>query len=238
MSVIKGEGKHPILFNTKSVVAGPVTHEAYLSRPDLAGEWPTVLIVPDGWGVTSSVKDVARRLARHGVAAIVADPYRGSPPARGAAPEDAAGAFAALPERQVRRDIDDLVRYIGNPAGFWSSAEHGFAVLGIGAGGATAARVAAGSGAALILVSSTADVGALADVAGPVLGIAGKDDEATPADAVAEARRAAPHAEWVLYEGIGSGFFDDARDGFDWNAFNDAIERIIGFCGKHLPPAP
>ena len=39
MSVLKGEGKVPILFGTTSVARGPLTHTAYLARPDLAGEW-------------------------------------------------------------------------------------------------------------------------------------------------------------------------------------------------------
>ena len=65
MSVLKGEGKVPILFGSTSIAVGTLTHRGYLARPGLAGEWPTIIVVPSEWGVTSAMKDVCRRLARH-----------------------------------------------------------------------------------------------------------------------------------------------------------------------------
>ncbi len=78
----------------------------------------------------------------------------------------------------------------------------------------------------------------MSGMADPILGLAGKDDAFADVEAVGAARAAAPHAEWVLYEGAGEDFFDDAREGFDQQAFDDAIERIVAFSDKHLPPAP
>lgn len=236
MSVLKGEGKVPILFGVKSVVSGALTHETYLSRPDLTGEWPTILIVPSAWGMTSSAKDLARRLARQGMAAVVFDQYRGSLPDRDADRDEARSAARAVPRRRALRDAQDLVRYIENPAGFWSSAEDGFAVLGVGDGGSVAAQLAASTGAALVLVASAPEPEELAAVTGPVLGLAGKDDDEVSADQVAALRSAAPHGEWVLYEGVGHDFHDDYLAGFDQQAFQDAVERIAAFAEKHLPP--
>jgi dienelactone hydrolase len=235
MSVLKGEGKVPILFGMKSVTAGAITHQAYLARPDLAGEWPTLLVVPSAWGVTSSMKDLARRLARRGVACVVVDLYRGDPPARRAEPETAEAALGAIAEGRARRDLDDVVRYVTNRAGFWSSAESGLGIMGIGAGGTHALGAALATDAVLVLASSLPSVELLENVTAPMLGIAGKDDDTVAIDDVMAARAVVPHAEWVLYDGVGNDFLDDYRSGFDLEAMQDAVERIAEFCEKHLP---
>lgn len=236
MAVIKGEGKVTILFGERSVTSGAITHQTYLARPDLAGEWPTLVVVPGAWGVTSSVKDLARRIARRGVAAIAVDLYRQSQPSRRAEAAEAEVAFDAIPVAHARRVLSDIVSFIVNPAGFWSNAEHGFGILGLGSGGGIATETAVDSGAALVLAASL-PVAALARVTAPILGLLGKDDEVVSLEDVAAARADAPHAEWVLYEGVGHDFLDDYLEGFDDQAHQDAVERIVEFCEKHLPPA-
>lgn len=235
MSVLKGEGNVPILFGMKSVSAGAITHGTYLARPDLTGEWPTLVIVPPAWGVTSAVADLARRMARRGIAAIVVDLYRGNHPARTVTVDEAEAAFAEIPVSRARRDLSDIADFIANRAGFWSNAEQGFGILGLGSGGVAAAEAALDSGAALVLVASSLPTETLAQISTPILGIFGKDDEVSSIDAVMEARSAAPHAEWVLYEGVGHDFLDDYLDGFDAEAHQNAVERIAAFCEKHLP---
>jgi carboxymethylenebutenolidase len=236
VSVLKGEGKVPILFGGKSVASGAVTHETYLARPDLAGQWPTIVIVPSAWGVTSSVKDLARRLARQGFAAMAVDLFRGTPPDRDASFDQATVALDALAGDRVRRDLTDVIRYIENPAGFWSNAEAGYAIMGVGGGGFHAAAAAASTGEPLVLVASPLP-DHLAMVTAPILGLFGKDDENVPVDEVMAARSAVPHAEWALYDGVGGDFLDDHRDGFDYEAYQDAVERIAAFCEKNLPSA-
>ena len=109
MSVLKGEGTHPTLFGSTSIVAGPVTHRGYLARPDLSGEWPTVSLVPSEWGITSSSKDICRRLARLGLAVVAVDLYHGNPPDRAASPEEAAAAASAIPRARSQSDLDGIV---------------------------------------------------------------------------------------------------------------------------------
>ena len=236
MSVIKGEGTAPILFGMRSVTAGAITHETYLARPDVSGELPTLVIVPSEWGMTSSVKDLARRIARHGVAAIAVDVFAGNQPARRDDREAAAAAFEAVAPARAKRHVSDVVRYVGNPAGFWSSAEHGLAILGIGAGGVYAAAVAAEFDSALILAAAPLPIDGLADITRPILGLVGRQDELVPIEAVMEARGRLPHSEWVIYDGAGHDFLDDYIDGFDFETLRDAVERIARFCEKHLTP--
>jgi carboxymethylenebutenolidase len=242
MSVLKGEGRVPILFGSTSISVGPKTLGGYLARPDLTGEWPTVLVVPSVWGVTSSVKDLCRRLARRGLAAIAPDFHRGGAPDQRVDHETAAKLAAMLPMARAAADLGDVVEYIANPAGFWSSAEHGFAVLGAGQGGTLAVDVAVAHGAQAVgLVAAPLDEAVahgLGAFPGGVLGLYGRDDEVVAIDGVLAARSDLPHAEIVVYEGVGHDFIDDLRPTFDQQAATDAIERLSIFFVKHLPPGP
>lgn len=241
MSVLKGEGKVPILFGSTSINTGPRTRGAYLARPDLSGEWPTIVAVPDVWGVTSSTKALCRKFARQGFAILAPDVYGGAPPSRTASPGDAAAAWQAHGDDRIAGGLADVVSFITNVAGFWSSAEDGFGVLGIGAGANPGARLAVRYSAdALGLLSGdleTSDLD-LAGYTGAVLGLYGKDDPVVGADLAARVGDALPQAELVLYGGVGEGFFDDNAEAFDLQAAEDAAERLTGFFEKHLPPAP
>ena len=216
MSVLRGEGKVPILFGSTTIVTGSRTRQGYLARPDLTGEWPTVVVAADVGAVSSSVKDLCRKLARHGFAAI--------------APR--------LPEEGARATLGAVVEFVRNPAGFWSSAEGGFGVLGIGDGATAAAELAAVHDTdALALVvapieSHIAD--SLRRYRGPLLGIAAATDEGDDRERLGTARAAAPQGEWAIYEAKGR-FFDIGADDYDDSAAGDVIERLVAFFEKHLP---
>ncbi len=245
MSVLKGEGTHPILFGSISIVAGPVTHRGYLARPDVSGEWPTVILVPSEWGITSSSKDICRRLARLGLAVVAVDLYHGNSPNRAASPEEAAAAAGAVPSARAQADLDGVVGFITNPAGFWSSAERGFGIVGLGLGGTPAAAAAIRhDAAALALVAAplldaegSGIIDVLADLTCPLLGLYGKAEDAVSIADIMEARATAPQAEWVLYEDVGDGFMDDSLPGFDLGAHRDTIDRLFAFFEKELPAA-
>jgi carboxymethylenebutenolidase len=255
MSVLKGEGSHPIMFGSTSIAVGSLTHGGYLARPNGTGEWPTILLVPSEWGITSSVKDVARRLARYGFAVAAVNYYGDTPPSRDADPIDAANAARAVPEAAAAADLDDFADYVANPAGFWSNAEDGFGVLAFGEGGRFAVQfVARNPGVPLALVGTRLEPpqpghdedapaepldypnAVIARVSAPILGASGRDDPSLPLDDVMELRRQAPHCEWVLYDGVGSQFTDDYLDGYDGEAAADLLDRLIDFFAKHLPP--
>lgn len=142
MTVLKGEGKVPILFGSLSISAGTLIHSGYLARPDLTGAWPTILLAPSAWGVTSAIKDICRRLARHGFVVVAPDLYRGARPDRGATAPEAADAANGLNSAIVAAILDDFVEYVVNPAAIWSNAGDSLGVLGIGAGGVAAIDVA------------------------------------------------------------------------------------------------
>jgi dienelactone hydrolase len=90
--------------------------------------------------------------------------------------------------------------------------------------------------AALALVSAVPDPAKLRNTSGrPVIGISGRLDDAVTADGIAAAREAAPQTEWVVYREAGGDFWDDAADGWDREACDDALERLAMFFEHHLP---
>lgn len=237
----------PILFGTTSVSVGPVTSTAYLARPDQAGEWPTVVLVHDAWGLTPATRDLARQLARQGFAVIAPDLYADAVPAAPDETDGEAGPGPALPDRSVAANLARTVAFVTNPAGFWSNAEDGMGILGVGGGGLHAASaVAEGLGTALAfaypeLSDRNGRPGLetlLSGIAVPLLGLFGGDDPGAGREEVLALRTIAPQGEYVIYEGAGDGFLDDHDDAFVPGAAEDTVRRLAAFFRLHLPAAP
>ena len=249
MSVLKGEGTHPILFGTVSVPVRTRTHTAYSARPDLRGSWPTVMVVGGATGLTPPVRDICRRLARHGLAAVAPDLYAGRPPRR----EVAAAEFAAADREPMRRVLMDLGRVLLAGTGPWDTADEGFGVLAFQEGARLGIETAIEFASPLALVApnlveaspgvdsdgvelptAPGAVDALPGLLEPIMGIMGRDDTVTSMDQVHEAREAAPHSQWVLYPALGHEYWNDNADGFDQAGFADTMERLVEFFDKTL----
>ncbi len=219
MSVLRGEGETVILYGAIDVPDGPRIVPAYLARPDLVGEWPTVLVLGPTPTVTSPTKDLCRRLARHGLAAMA--PERSGGPAR----------VAAI--------LAGVVSFLRSPAGFWSTAREGLGVLGL----ETGADVALGPALrlpglrALGLVGPSATVLAetLPSVSLPIIGFSGKEDPSCPVAAVRSLQAGHPRLEWVLYDGVGRGYWDVDAAAYEERAATDTLERLAGFLRAALP---
>lgn len=251
MSVLKGEGTHPILFETSSVPVRALTHTAYRAFPDLAGEWPTIMVVGGAKGLSSPVRDLCRRLARHGFAAIAPDLYAGrSVPKDGAS---AAKAFRQLDRARTSRILRDIGQYLADGLGPWDTDDEGFGVLAMQAGALAGLETAMQFGCPLVLAAPNLREGspglddefkplppppgvldALPRLVEPLLGLMGREDEVSPIEDAMAARNAAPHSQWVIYDGLGHDFLDDNEAGFDQAAFSDAFDRIVEFFGKNL----
>ena len=75
MAVLSHEGTYPILYGPWPIPVGTQHRDGYIARPDEAGKFPVVLVVPDLNGLGSFEKDICRRLARSGFAALSLDMY-------------------------------------------------------------------------------------------------------------------------------------------------------------------
>ena len=62
----------------------------------------------------------------------------------------------------------------------------------------------------------------------PVLILAGSEDRTVGTEAARELRALIPGSELYVYEGLGHGVFEEAKDFYD---------RVFAFCGNGIPPA-
>jgi dienelactone hydrolase len=145
LTVLEGEGRVPILYGIQALPTPPY-RSVYLSRPDLEGRYPPVVVVREVDAMTSSAKSACRRLARYGYVAVAAE----------------------------SRDVDDAVEALDEDWEEWCSDR--LAVLGVGAGIPRAQGLAAARGAALILLggAEAIDRDAL-DGTGPILALLAGD---------------------------------------------------------------
>ncbi len=206
MSVLPHEGTHPILYGTIAVPAGPRVHTGYLARPDLGGAYPSLALAADGSGLTSGIKDVCRRIARHGVAVV---------------------APVITPGNDGLRLLRDARAYLRRPGTKWSHPDR-VVVAGIGAG-AEAAIAAAEGAAAAVVVSPRFGGEDPPRCAVPLLGLMVRDAPELTDGALQRLREVYPRAELVVYQNAAAGFLDVGDDSYDDAVATDAIRRIVSF---------
>lgn len=244
MSVLPGEGTHPILYGSTRLSARSQIHSGYLARPDLTGSYPTVVIVPSAKGNTSGLKALCRRMARQGLAVVAYDFYRGEGPSRDAAPDEVAAAYVALSDARVLADLDDVYRFLRGPGTEWADPNR-LGLFGIDAGGRLAVLSALQEpsiGAVVVAYAPLMDdpgrthqaASALSELTTPLLGLHGKADEVVPVDQAMSARELNPEAEWVLYQDGHHDFLDDGAPSYDEGITSDAVDRVVAFFSRHL----
>ncbi len=214
----------------------------YISRPDVAGRFPVVVILPSIDGLTSTEKDLCRRLARWGFGAVALDFYRQNH-------EEPFQAYAELDDTRAMTDLDEVFSFISSGDVDWAITSR-IGLVGLDVGGrfgliAAATRPWAGSLVAAY-TPLTGDEGRehqVADYLGsipiPVLGLYGMEDELIDQNTVDEAQRRNASGQWLLYENAGHGFLDIEADGYDHASAEDSFARILAFLQQTLPqPEP
>lgn len=241
MAVLPHEGVYPVMYGSFGVPVGSGYRRGYLARPDRAGRFPTVIVVPGVTGVTAADKNLCRRLARRGLAALALEFYVRHP----GSDEEALAAYQALADDDAVHDLDEAYQFLCSDDMTWSAQER-VGLLGLDVGGRFALVEAANRswvGAVAVAYAPlagdeersfrVADV--LEHLAVPVLGLYGAEDALVAADTVDEAQRRNPAGSWLLYQGVGHGFLDEGADGYDQAAAEDALVRLIGFFEPALP---
>ncbi|GMQ97824.1 MAG: hypothetical protein BMS9Abin17_0327 [Acidimicrobiia bacterium] len=221
MAVQAGEGTVDIIYGSTSIPAGAITHGGYLARPDGEGEWPTVLIYGPAPQPTSSVKNICRVFARHGIAALAPD--------------------VTTDHDLNRRIAMRIAAFISDPGGTWSNAQFGYGVLGFGPGAHDASANAADDGRvdAIAFVAGQVDALVANDLSVaeiPSLFVGSRADEATNLDDSLDRRDTLPQMKFVIYSDAPEGWWNDDADGFDDEAAVDTMDRVISFFGEQLPP--
>lgn len=231
MAVLAHEGTYPIMYGSWPLPVGARHRNGYIARPDEAGKFPVVFVVADINGMNSFEKDLCRRLARKGFAAVTLDMYR--------LEGDPVEAYNALSDTRALADLDEMHEFVVSDDVDWNVSDQ-IGVLGIDVGGRFGLIAAATRDWVKSLVVCytplTGDEDREEQVADyldhlpiPVLGLYGADDELITADTVDEAQRRNDHGQWLLYEGAGHGFLDIDHEAYNAAAADDAFARISAF---------
>jgi carboxymethylenebutenolidase len=239
MAVLSHEGTYPIMYGPVPLPVGAAHRTGYLSRPDEAGEFPVVVVLPGLDGLGSFEKDLCRRFARSGLAAIAIDLYRSD--------TEPLGAYNELTDARALTDLDEVREYVASEDVPWNAGER-IGLLGVDVGGRFALLKASRGGwvgsVAVCYTPLTGDEDRdlqvaehLAALPVPVLGLFGSADDLIDPASVDEAQDRNQHGQWLLYDGAGHGFLDPEAAGFDEAAADDAIARLIAFFGATLPQA-
>ena len=240
MAVLEHEGTYPIMYGSFPLPVGAGHRPGYISRPDKAGVFPVVVVIPDITGLTSFEKGLCRHLARSGLAAVTLELYR----QRVGDPFD---DYAALSDRRAMTDLDEVHEFLQSEDVDWAHAD-AVGMLGVDVGGRFALAAAATRSwvraAAACYTPLTGDdereirVADLLDhISVPVLGLYGAEDDLIDPHSVDEAQRRNESGQWLLYEGAGHGFLDIDGDGYHADAAADGLARLAQFFVQTLPPA-
>ena len=223
----------------------------YLARPLGAGPHPGVIVIHEVFGLVTHQKEVARKMAGHGYAAVAPDlDHREGP----GDPDDVAAAVRAaggVPDARCIGDIEGAANLLRSLP--YCNGKVG--VIGFCSGGRQTYLVACNISSldAAIdcyggrVVASpgernegqpTAPIDMTEDLNCPLLGLFGVEDTNPSPEQVAqieqELKRLGKTYELHTYENAGHAFFADYRPSYRQHAAVDGWQRAFAWFDKHL----
>jgi carboxymethylenebutenolidase len=225
--------------------------EGYLARPLDAAPFGGVVVIHHMPGYDRGTKEMVRRFASEGYAALCPNLYHREAP--GADPDDAAATVRAnggVPDDRLVGDVAGAAAYLRALDG----ANGRIGVIGHCSGGRqtflAACRLQVDAavdcyGAFIVNevppglpFNFTPVLGLAPDLSCPLLGLFGAEDQYPAPEEVAALsaeldRLAKPH-EFHSYDGAGHAFFSVDRPAYRPEAAVDGWHRIFAFYGKHL----
>lgn len=236
------ENDPAIRTTTAKIAAGSRSISAYVAHPaNGPASTPSIVLSMHIWGVDTSMRDTARRLAKAGYAAIVPNLFELNdeqpPSGDGAQDYRTFGAFAQkLDAAQVDVALQAAAADVKSAFSQGKQAVWGFCM-----GGTTALKQAVRHpetySAAAIWYGKVAGVDPKTLKVAMVGNYGGKDTS-IPADGVRAFADAltVPH-DVKIYPEAGHAFFDDQRASYVDSAAGDAWQRTMAFLGKYLANA-
>ena len=224
--------------------------EAYLALPNDTDTYGGVVVIHHMPGYDSSTKEIVRKFAAHGYAALMPNLYHRDAP--GASPDDAAAAARAkggAPDERVVGDVAGAARHLKSLPG--SNGKVG--VIGYCSGGRQtflsacslqfdAAVDCYGGGVINVPEGLPASMKPIVSLAGnlscPLLGLFGADDRFPAPAETAELSKIldgfGKQHEFHTYQGASHAFFAPDRASYRVEAALDGWEKVWAFFGKHL----
>lgn len=210
---------------------------AYTAQPRNARPTtPGVVVVMHVWGVDEAIREVVRRFAKAGYAAIAPDLYSRFKAPSGDGEIDFT-KFRPFAEKLQNAQVDSDLR----AAALWLKTAHPqgkVGVTGFCMGGGIALRQAIDNDdvfvADAVWYGKVAGIDA-ARIRMPIVGNYGEKDTSIPADTVRAFRKVlrSPN-DIAIYPTSGHAFFDDTRESYVPVAAEDAWRRTIAFFNKYL----
>ncbi|WP_135823675.1 dienelactone hydrolase family protein [Halorussus ruber] len=231
--IFSAENLAPITAKNTTINGTP----GYLARPADDGEYPSVVMIHEWWGLNQNIRHMADILAGHGYVVFAVDLYDG----RVATNSSTASELAT----EVRNNPDEAVAKMGR------------ATEGIRDLPYTTEKVASlgwcfGGGQSLQLSLSETELNAtviyygtlttnesvLRDIDAPVLGIFGAEDQVVGIESVREFNRTLAdlgvQKEIHVYEGAAHAFANPSGESFHPEATKDAWEKTLRFLDETL----
>jgi carboxymethylenebutenolidase len=225
--------------------------EAYAAQPHVSRSFGGVVIIHHMPGYDSGTKEITRRFAAHGYAALMPNLYYRDAP--GASPDDAAAAVRAkggVPDERLVGDVRGAAEYLRGLDG--SNGKVG--VIGYCSGGRQSFLAACSIdldaavdcyGAFIVnnppqgmQLKARPIIDLAKDLSCPLLGLFGAEDKypspaetaelATVLDGLGKAH------EFHTYDDAGHAFFSVDRPAYRVEAANDGWRRIWDFYGRYL----
>ena len=211
----------------------------YTARPkSIATAMPGVVMSLHIWGVDTTYRDIARRLAKDGYVVAIPDLFE---PLGAPSGDDATDYSVFLPyaKKLQPADVDAAFRagaqWIHALAPAAKVAVMGYCMGGTIAWRQTLEGAAVFSAGAIWYGDPSHILPRAAEIRIPVYGSFGERDTGIPAATVREVEAAlkVPH-DIKIYPEAGHAFFDDQRQSYVPSAANDAWERLTNFFAKYL----
>jgi len=209
----------------------------FLALPEGAGPFPGVIVVQEWWGLDDHIKDMVRRFAREGFAALAPDLYHGKVTKE---PNEAQKLMMSLDMGRASKELTKAGDYLASRS---ETAGRGIGAVGFCMGGGLALILACDSqhirAAAPFYGGNPSPIDKVANLRGPVLAVYAENDGRVTEEVREQLRRAlSQHGiehEIKTYPGTDHAFFNDTRaEVYNRDAANDAWERVLALFRANL----
>lgn len=225
--------------------------DAYLARPLGCGPFPGVVVIHHMPGWDEATKEITRKFAHHGYAAILPDLHFRE--GKGRAQENSASVREAggMPDDRTMGDVEGAMVYLSTlpvhngkvgVIGYCSGGRQAYlaacrlsgidAVVDCYGGGVTA------SAEELTERQPVAPIDYTEMLNCPLLGLFGEEDKRpSPADVAeteAALKRFKKHYEFHFFENAGHGFFSIDRPTYRMQAAVEGWKKVFDFLGRYL----
>lgn len=222
----------------------------YLARPLGPGPFPGVIVIHEAFGLVTHTKEIARKFAAAGYAAIAPDLYFREGFSDPADIRAAIQAMGGLPDSRAIGDLEGAAAYLRTLAGFNGR----IGCIGHCSGGRHTLLFACNTSSlsaavdcygGRVVTEETTDtmpvpvIRMIDRLSCPLLGLFGEADQNPTPEHVAileqELKKHGKTYEFKMYPGdVPHGFFADYRPSYRQEAAVDGWERIFAFFDKYL----